>query len=279
MRFGHLIIAAAALFAAACTTDYSAQYRDYARALEANGAFRTETAPTDAPFSSAELSRNFETIALNREYRREDGELRQAKTPSVVSRWAEPVRYNLAGDGVTDADITAYAAFADRLSGLMGLPVEASEEAANVTILILGPEERTTFVDALRENGAAERMPLLVDWSREVRYPCVGQVGFDQANPGRIIGALIVVKSELEGVFRESCMHEELTQAMGLMNDDDAVRPSIFNDDQEFALLTEHDEMLLRILYDPRLTPGMEEDEVRPLLPTIISDLIPESGT
>ncbi|MEL6792450.1 MAG: DUF2927 domain-containing protein [Pseudomonadota bacterium] len=259
----------------ACAPDYSAQYRDYARALEANGAFRTEAAPLDAPFSSADLSRNFETIALNREYRREGGELRQAATPSVVSRWAEPVRYSLAGDGVTEADIAAYAAFADRLSGLMGLPVEASEEAANVNILILGPEERRAFVDALRENGAAERMPLLVDWSREVRYPCVGQVGFDEANPGRIIGALIVVKAELEGVFRTSCMHEELTQAMGLMNDDDGVRPSIFNDNQEFALLTEHDEYLLRILYDPRLRPGMEAEEAAALAPEIVDDLLP----
>ena len=260
----------------ACAPDYSAQYRDYARTLEANGAFRTEAAPPDAPFSSADLSRNFETIALNREYRREDGELRQAKTPSVVSRWAEPVRYSLAGDGVTEADVAAYAAFAERLSTLTGLPVEATEDDANVNILILGPEERRAFVDALRENGAAARMPLLVDWSRQVRYPCVGQVGFDETNPGRIIGALIVVKAELEGVFRESCMHEELTQSLGLMNDDDDVRPSIFNDDQEFALLTEHDELLLRVLYDPRLAPGMEAEEAAALAPEIIADLRPE---
>ena len=260
----------------ACAPDYSAQYRDYARTLEANGAFRTEAAPPDAPFSSADLSRNFETIALNREYRREDGELRQAKTPSVVSRWAEPVRYSLAGDGVTEADVAAYAAFAERLSALTGLSVEATEDDANVNILILGPEERRAFVDALRENGAAARMPLLVDWSRQVRYPCVGQVGFDETNPGRIIGALIVVKAELEGVFRESCMHEELTQSLGLMNDDDDVRPSIFNDDQEFALLTEHDELLLRVLYDPRLAPGMEAEEAAALAPEIIADLRPE---
>ena len=46
-------------------------------------------------------------------------------------------------------------------------------------------------------------------------------------------------------------------------------RPSLFNDSLEFALLTEHDAILLRMLYDPRLRPGMTAGEVRPLLPAI----------
>ena len=49
-------------------------------------------------------------------------------------------------------------------------------------------------------------------------------------------------------------------------------RPSLFNDDLEFALLTEHDAILLRMLYDPRLRPGMTADEARPLLPAIARD-------
>ena len=83
------------------------------------------------------------------------------------------------------------------------------------------------------------------------------------------------MKDEQEGVLRSSCIHEELKQTLGLMNDDPDVRPSIFNDDQEFALLTEHDEILLRILYDRRLRPGMQADEARPLLPEIISEIRP----
>ena len=43
---------------------------------------------------------------------------------------------------------------------------------------------------------------------------------------------------------------------MGLPNDSPEARPSLFNDDLEFALLTEHDAILLRMLYDPRLRPG-----------------------
>ena len=61
-------------------------------------------------------------------------------------------------------------------------------------------------------------------------------------------------------------MHEELAQGLGLANDSPAARPSIFNDDDEFALLTRHDEILLELLYDPALKPGMTPDEARPIL-------------
>ena len=43
-------------------------------------------------------------------------------------------------------------------------------------------------------------------------------------------------------------------------------RPSIFNDDEEFALLTGMDEAMLRILYNPLLVPGMTEAEARPIV-------------
>ena len=45
--------------------------------------------------------------------------------------------------------------------------------------------------------------------------------------------------------------------------------PSIFNDDEEFALLTQQDELMLRMLYDPRLRPGMTETEARPIVETL----------
>ena len=59
---------------------------------------------------------------------------------------------------------------------------------------------------------------------------------------------------------------------MGLPNDSPEARPSLFNDSLEFALLTEHDAILLRMLYDPRLRPGMTAAEARPLLPAIAAD-------
>ena len=85
---------------------------------------------------------------------------------------------------------------------------------------------------------------------------------------------LIMIRAEHPPLTRLSCVHEEMGQAMGLPNDSPDARPSIFNGGLEFALLTEHDEILLRMLYDPRLRPGMTAAEVRPLLPAIARDAI-----
>ena len=48
--------------------------------------------------------------------------------------------------------------------------------------------------------------------------------------------------------------------------------PSIFNDDQEFAVVTEHDEMLLKLLYDQRLRTGMSAEEAMPIAHQILND-------
>ena len=64
--------------------------------------------------------------------------------------------------------------------------------------------------------------------------------------------------------MRLSCIHEEITQGLGLANDSPLARPSIFNDDEEFALLTPMDELMLKMLYSPRLSAGMTETEARP---------------
>ena len=86
--------------------------------------------------------------------------------------------------------------------------------------------------------------------------------------------AVAVIRAENPGLLRLSCIHEELAQGLGLANDSPAARPSIFNDDDEYALLTRHDELLLRMLYDPRLRPGMSAAEAAPMVRQIATELV-----
>lgn len=275
MRLG-LGYMAVAILLSACSSARET-YRLHSDILTTSGMLRTERMPTDASFSNSVLAENFERIAFNREYRRENDQLVARTTPARLSRWEQPIKYSLRGEATTDADRAEYHDFIARLAELTGLEfVEEGEDGApNLTILFLGAEERLAFKADLEEKGRARNMPLIIQWVDDVYHTCVGQVAFDDLESGQIVGAMIVIKGELEGVLRSSCIHEELTQTLGLMNDDPGVRPSIFNDDQEFALLTEHDEILLRILYDRRLRPGMQADEARPLLPEIIEEIRP----
>ncbi len=65
-----------------------------------------------------------------------------------------------------------------------------------------------------------------------------------------------------------------MAQAMGLPNDSDRAQPSIFNDNEEYGVLTLHDRALLGMLYDPRLKPGMTLPEVRRLAPQVAASAI-----
>jgi hypothetical protein len=85
--------------------------------------------------------------------------------------------------------------------------------------------------------------------------------------------AFAVIRAEHPDLLRTSCFHEEIAQGLGLANDSRQARPSIFNDDEEFALLTGMDEKMLRILYDPALRPGMTEAEARPIVESLATRL------
>jgi hypothetical protein len=78
--------------------------------------------------------------------------------------------------------------------------------------------------------------------------------------------------------MRRECFHEEIAQGLGLINDSPRARPSIFNDTKEFALLTRQDELMLRILYDARLKPGMTLAEAAPIVEVIAAELMAPGG-
>jgi len=72
----------------------------------------------------------------------------------------------------------------------------------------------------------------------------------------------------------QDCVIEETTQVLGLPNDSDKVFPSVFNDHSPQTTLTDDDEMLVRLLYSPRLTVGMP----RPEALKIVREILQEGG-
>ena len=63
---------------------------------------------------------------------------------------------------------------------------------------------------------------------------------------------------------------------MGLANDSPHARPSIFNDDDEFATLTRQDELFLKMLYHPKLQPGMTIETAAPIVRKLAEALVQE---
>ncbi len=259
--------------------DAARTYAEVTGAVQAAGGMRTERAPADAPFGAEDLARNFERIVFFTEFALENDALIPRETETRLLKWETPIRYRLMGDAVTLDDVDAYAALARRLSAATGLSIAraAPDEDDNLLVLILSRAARRQAAEFLEEANAPSRAGLLYRLrGDDYSIPCAASVSTG-VNGSAITQAIILIKAETSGLLRESCAHEEFAQALGPGNDFDGARPSIFNDDQEFALLTEHDELILRVLYDPRLKPGMRRAEGMPIARAIIAELgLPE---
>ncbi|MFD2739406.1 DUF2927 domain-containing protein [Sulfitobacter aestuarii] len=71
------------------------------------------------------------------------------------------------------------------------------------------------------------------------------------------------------------CLHEELAQALGPLNDLYRLSGSVFNDDNVHNVLTGFDMLILRITYDPALRSGMSREEVAAALPALLARINP----
>ncbi len=244
-------------------------YDQVQRTLLSQGLLRTDPG-SDIPFSDRMLAENFMRIALYDEYRRGDGGFVREETESRLRRWEVPVRIGVRfGDSVPfdrqSTDRARIASFAARLAAITGHPISLDDANPNFLIHIVSEDEREALgpkMRALLPNLSPGDVAGITNMQRTT-YCLV--YALSEGNSGSYTRAFAVIRAEHPDLLRLSCLHEELTQGLGLPNDSPRARPSIFNDDEEFALLTDHDELLLRMLYSPELRPGMSAPEARPI--------------
>lgn len=265
----------------AASLDLERYYLAVQNDLLARGLLRTDGGGPDTPFSPDDLARNFETIAFFDEYSRGavgagggrglDGEL---------SRWSGPVRIGTEfGASVPleqrEKDAKSVANYAARLARLTGHPISAVSSNANFHVFVAGEDDGAFIQARLRQlipRISEAELSLFRDLPRSFYCLVVGVSG--SRNSRDYTRAVALIRAEHPDLVRLSCIHEEIAQGLGLPNDSPEARPSIFNDDDEFALLTSHDELLLKMLYDPRLRPGMTAAEARPVTRIIARDLM-----
>lgn len=246
----------------------------------ANGLLRRERAPRDLPFSARDLEEAFVRIALFEEYAFVGERIVERATPSVLRRWQSPVRMRVEfGASVPEAtrraDLGFLRSYASRLGRLTSHPVSLTEgSSGNFHVLVLSEEERRAAEPRLRQIvPGIDSVTLNLVRDLPLSVSCL-VLAFSRSGTNTYTDAIAVIRAELPDLSRRACYYEELAQGMGLPNDHPRVRPSLFNDTAEFAVLTALDENLLRILYDPRLRPGMREREARPIIREIAQELM-----
>lgn len=259
----------------------SSYYARVQSVLLSRGLLRTDGGGPDTPFTDRMLADNFMTIALYDEYARGPGGPVQRQTPSVLRRWEQPVRVGLRfGASVPPdqraTDTARISSYLARLGRLTSHSIRLDDTNPNFWVYIVNEDERRALAPEIRaalpgltpaEVAGIVDMPLST-------YCLVYALSGSGTAPGVYSQAFAVIRSEHPDLMRLSCIHEEIAQGLGLANDSPRARPSIFNDDEEFALLTVQDEMMLRMLYNPALHPGMTETEARPIVYGLATQMV-----
>jgi len=247
--------------------------------LLSQGLLRTDQGGPDTPFTDRMLAENFIRIALFDEYTRTSTGPVQRMTESRLRRWEAPVRVALRFGPATApdrraADTARVASFLQRLSRISGHPIALNDTNPNFFIHMVTEDERRALGPQIRAalpGLSASEVAAITDMQRSTYCLVYAMSAPDGATYTR---AFAVIRAEHPDLLRLSCLHEEITQGLGLANDSPTARPSIFNDDEEFALLTRQDELMLRMLYDPALRPGMTESEARPIVESLAARLL-----
>jgi hypothetical protein len=240
--------------------------------LLGRGLLRTDGGGPDTPYTDTDLMRNFEQIVFYDEYAPGAGYRPSAGRAGGLRKWVEPVRFSVEFGASVPAtrrvdDRRMVEDYVARLARITRHPISMNPANANFHVLVVGEDDRESTLARIREivpNIGESTLSIFRTMPRSIHCLVVAFSGEGDDHTYR--RAIALIRTEHPPLLRQSCVHEELAQGLGLADDSPSARPSIFNDDDEFALLTSHDEELLRLLYSPALTPGMRAEDARPIL-------------
>mgnify|MGYP006423833345 FL=1 len=263
-------------FAAETSRQLRQRYDHLATGLIAEGLLRTDAGSNSPRATPKALTELFNSLAFYDEYEPSSGFQPAQVTPTVLSKWQRPVKINLHfGPSLSPEtrvkDTQFLSDYATQLSDITRHPIELTTELGNFHVVVVDEVHRMNMVQNLRKKDVLvppniqqviQRMPADIH--------CMVLTFSARHSPHIHEQALAVIRAEHPPMLKKACFHEEIAQGLGLHNDNPAAHPSIFNDDDEFAFLTNQDALLLRVLYDPRLPAGIELQEAQPLLKQLI---------
>ena len=191
----------------------------------------------------------------------------------VFSRFEGPISIRIAGDppDSLERDLDR---LVDRLRREAKIPISViTTGTASITIQ---PIPRQQILD-VAPTAACFVRPGVSSW-REYRARRRDPSTFWQRLTERKRMA-VFLPSDVSPQEMRDCLHEEVAQALGPVNDLYRLGQSVFNDDNFNTVLTGYDMLILRAHYDPALATGMSRAEVAQRLPGILARINPRGGS
>ncbi len=217
----------------------------------------TANAPTRA---NADMVKDF----LDLSFRMESG-----RSIPVMTRFEGPITVRVTGQ-TPPSLVPDLRALLARLRTEAGIDVAMTGAAdASITIESVSRAELQRAVP----RAACFVVPRISSWAEFKVARRTPQV--DWATLTRRDRAVIFVPADVAPQEIRDCLHEELAQSLGPLNDLYRLSDSVFNDDNINAVLTGFDMLMLRAYYAPDLRNGMTRGEVAVRLPGILARLNP----
>lgn len=210
--------------------------------------------------SNAEMADDFADLAF---------QLESGRDLPVFSRFEGPIRVRMTGE----APLTAredLARLLARLRAEAGLDIRAAAagESAEITVGFL-PRR---VMQARVPRAACFVAPRVGSWEE---YRRARRADLDWTTLTRRERATIFIPNDTAPQEIRDCLHEELAQALGPLNDLYRLPDSVFNDDNIHTVLTGFDMLMLRVTYAPELKSGMSPGAVTGAVPRILARLNP----
>ena len=261
-----------------------AKLRKYYARLEERktslGLLRQDGGGADTPFDVDDIVEAFEQLAFYNEHDIDKNKLLPNPNAVSLAKWESNTNISVQfGSSIDtkqkDKDIKEIDNLIRILSKITNHSIKISQQNTNMYIVVANRKEiKDLIVDIgmQRPEFDPKRIPVITQLPKDIH--CMAMTSMSSEPSSAISSALVIIRSELPTIMRRACIHEEIAQSLGLTNDSHFARPSIFNDDDEFATLTEFDEILLKILYDKRLSSGISRQEASQYVRQIANDIV-----
>ena len=208
-------------------------------------------------FTDAEIRDGFMKIALR-------AELQIGARANRIRKFDEPVRIFVDGSISPGRAAALNGIVADIRHRIdqVDLAVTSDRKVANFVVTLVAARDLLLTIRGRFGNERARQI------ARSLNPQCLSGIAKDDAY--RVRRAEVILPAAADDFTFYDCAHEELLQGLGAINDDASVPWTMFNDDVQMGFFDIYDQLLLNILYDPRIRPGMTRKEVEYLLPEVL---------
>jgi hypothetical protein len=259
----YLILLAFTVLAACASVPPAGPMTDVAEPIRLEfPAMRSFVASSPGPSTrpNAEITRDFFDLSFR---------LESGRVLPLFTRFEGPVsvRFNGRAPAHLEADLEGLLA---RLRNEAGIDIRSTAAGdANIVIELVSQRE----LRRIAPGAACFVVPRVRNWA-ELRRNRTSPVIDWTTLQVRERAAVFMPDNATPQEMRD-CLHEELAQALGPLNDLYRLPDSVFNDDNMHAVLTGFDMLILRVTYAPELRSGMTAPEVMALVPGILARINP----